>query len=213
MRRRLLVVEDTEIVASGIRATLEGDPDNEVVAVVPSVAYAEGLLRTRPVDVVVVDVRLEDGTAFDLIKRLSDLDAPPAYLILSTFNLAQYVDAALRTGASGYLLKTVPASELLAAVATVAAGGWAFDPELVRKTGAANQLGLTDRERQVTERLLAGRSNDAIGTDLGISRKTVEAYLSKLSLKFDVSTRAELVQRAEREEWLARPTSNGPAPG
>ncbi len=150
---RLLVVEDTEIVASGIRTTLEQDPDNEILAVVPSVALAEGLLRSRPVDVVVVDVRLGDGTAFDLIRHMSDLEPAPAYLIVSSFDLAQYVDAALRLGASGYILKIAPGAELLAAVSTVAAGGWAFDPELVRKTSAAKQLTLSNREREVISRL------------------------------------------------------------
>jgi two-component system, NarL family, response regulator DesR len=206
---KLVVVEDTEIVASGIRATLEQDPDNEIVAVVPSVAMAEGILRSRPIDVVIVDVRLRDGTAFDLIRRMSDSDPVPAYLIVSSFDLAQYVDAALRLGASGYILKIVPAAELLAAVSTVAAGGWAFDPDLVRKTTAAKQLTLSDREREVISRLVAGRSNDEIGVDLKISRKTVEAHLSKLYVKFDVATRVDLVRRAEVEQWLERPISNG----
>lgn len=206
---RLLIVEDTEIVASGIQTTLEQDQDNEIVAILPSVASAEDVLRSRPVDVVVVDVRLSDGTAFDLIKRLSSLERPPAYLIVSSFDLAQYVDAALRLGAAGYILKTAPIAELLAAVRTVAAGGWAFDPELVRKTTAAKQLTLSDRDREVISRLVAGRSNDEIGSDLRISRKTVEAHLSRLYVKFDVATRVELVRRAESEQWLERPTSNG----
>ncbi|MBA4169638.1 MAG: response regulator transcription factor [Chloroflexi bacterium] len=204
----LLIVEDTEIVASGIRMTIEGAEENHVVAVVPSVVQAEGFLRSRPIDVVVVDVRLEDGTAFDLMRKVADIDPAPAFLIVSSFDLVQYVDAALRLGASGYILKTAPTSELLGAVTTVAAGGWAFDPDLVRKTGAAKQLTLSERDRQVIDRLVAGRSNDEIGTDLNISRKTVEAHLSKLYVKFDASTRVDLVRRAEREQWLESPTSD-----
>ena len=203
----LLVVEDTQIVASGIRATLEQDPDNEVSAVATSVAEAEAVLRAAPIDVMVADVRLPDGTVFDLLKRVADLDPLPATLIISSFDLAQYVHAALRMGASGYILKTAPAGELLAAVRAVASGGWAFDPQLVRMTTSAKQLGLSDRDRQIIAAILTGRSNDEIGMDLGISRKTVEAHISKLFMRFGVTTRVELARRAEREQWLEVATS------
>jgi DNA-binding NarL/FixJ family response regulator len=205
---RVLIVEDTEIVASGVRATLEQDPDNQVVGIVPSVAGAERMVRDAQPDVAVVDVRLSDGTAFDLLKRLSGQERLPAFLIVSSFDLAQYVEAALQLGASGYILKTAPADELLAAVRAVAAGAWAFDPELIRKKGAAKQLGLTERDRQIITGVVAGRSNDEIGMDLGISRKTVESHISKLYLRFGISARPELIQRAVREQWLETATSN-----
>lgn len=204
---RVLIVEDTEIVASGVRATIERDEENVIVGVVPSVAAAEAAVRTEAVDVLVADVRLADGTAFDLLMALAEIDGAPASLIVSSFDLAQYVEAALHLGASGYILKTAPGSELLAAVRAVAAGGWAFDPELVRKAGAAKQLGLSPRDRQVVAGVLAGRSNEEIGMDLGISRKTVEAHISKLFARFGLMTRVELARRAEREEWLEKPTS------
>jgi DNA-binding NarL/FixJ family response regulator len=204
---RLLIVEDSEIVASGIRATLAKDPANEIVAAVPSVAAALATIEERQVDVLVVDVRLEDGTAFDLLKALGQRTEAPAALIVSSFDLAQYVEAALHLGASGYILKTAPAAELLAAVRSVAAGGWAFDPDLVRRASSAKQLGLSERDREVIAGVVAGRSNDEIGADLKISRKTVEAHISKLFLRFGVGTRVELAGRAEREQWLVPPTS------
>lgn len=207
--RKLLIVEDTEIFATGLRTTLLQDPDNDVAAIVGSVAAALEAIETRPFDVLVVDVRLTDGTAFDLLNHLSSLENPPPSLIVSSFDLAQYVDAALRRGASGYILKTAPTAEILAAVRTVAAGGWAFDPDLVRRASSAKQLGLSPRDRQVIERVLAGRSNDEIGVDLGISRKTVEAHLSKLFVRFGVASRVELVRRAEREQWLEAATTQG----
>lgn len=201
--RQLLVVEDAEIVASGMRATLEVDPDNHVVAIVPSVELADQVIRTGSVDVIVADVRLSDGTVFDLLKLLSTRATRPATLIISSFDLAQYIEAALRLGASGYILKTARAKELLAAIKTVAEGGWAFDPALVSRSTAAKQLGLSPRDRQVVAGVLAGRSNDEIGGDLGISRKTVEAYVSRLFERFGVATRVELARRAEKEQWLA----------
>lgn len=205
--RRLLIVEDTEIVATGLRATLEEDAANVVVAIVDSVSGALQAIRPGEIDVIIVDVRLADGTAFDLLKQLASQDDPPPSLIVSSFDLAQYVDAALRLGASGYILKTALASELLSAVQTVAAGGWAFDPELVRGAHAAKQLGLSIRDRNVIERVLAGRSNDEIGVDLGISRKTVEAHISRLFVRFGVASRVELARRAEREQWLEATTT------
>lgn len=206
---RLLIVEDSPLVASGMRATLEGEAGNEIVGAVASVAEAEGIVRSTEVDVAVVDVRLVDGTAFDLMRRLSDLELRPAFLVVSSFDLAQYVEAALHLGASGYVLKTAPTDEILSAVRSVARGGWAFDPDVVRKANAAKQLGLSTRDRQIIGGVLAGRSNDEIGMDIGISRKTVEAHVSKLFARFGVLTRVELARRAEREQWLEAATSNG----
>ena len=199
---RVLIVEDAEIVATGVRATIQQDSANDVVAAVPSVALASQVLDEQEVDVVVADIRLQDGTSFDLLRLMAAHGMRSAVLIVSSFDLAQYVEAALHTGASGYILKTAPAKELLMAIRTVAAGGWAFDPALVRRTADAKQLTLSDRDRQVVAAVVAGRSNDEIGLDLGISRKTVEARISRLFERFGVSSRVELVRRAEREQWL-----------
>lgn len=213
---RLLIAEDAEIVAAGLRGTLEQDPGNQVLGVVASVEGALESVLSTPVDVLVADIRLSDGTAFDLLQRLSvipGLGHHPACLIVSSFDLAQYVEAALHLGASGYILKTAPSSELLAAVRTVAAGGWAFDPELVSLAGRAKQLGLTSRDREIVAGILAGRSNDEIGADLDISRKTVEAHVSKLFARFGVATRVELARRAEHEQWLEPVLSRDQASG
>jgi DNA-binding NarL/FixJ family response regulator len=206
---RLLIVEDSPLVASGIRATLEEEPAMEIVGAVGSVAAAEEMIRSGEVDVAVVDIRLDDGTAFDLLRRLSDLAPSPAFLIVSSFDLAQYVEAALHLGASGYVLKTAPTEVILGAVRAVAEGGWAFDPQVVRNANRAKQLGLSARDRQVIAGVLAGRSNDEIGGDVGISRKTVEAHVSKLFIRFGVSSRFELARRAETEQWLETATSGG----
>lgn len=204
---RLLIVEDSALVASGLRATLEEEAANEIVGTVGSIAEAEAILRSTQVDVAVLDVRLSDGTAFDLMRRLTDAETRPAFLVVSSFDLAQYVEAALHLGASGYVLKTAPTNEILEAVRTVGHGGWAFDPDVVRKASAAKQLGLSVRDRQIISGVLAGRSNDEIGMDIGISRKTVEAHVSKLFARFGVTTRVELARRAEREQWLEAATS------
>jgi DNA-binding NarL/FixJ family response regulator len=204
---RVLIVEDAEIVASGLRATIEQDPANEVVAVVPSVELAEEVIRGKPIDVLVTDIRLADGTAFDLLKRLAGRDLQPPTLIVSSYDLPQYVDAALQLGALGYVLKTAPARELLAAVTTVAARGGAYGPGLVTSVTKAKQLGLTPRDRSVVAGILAGRTNDEIGAELGVSRKTVEVHVSNMLERFGLASRVELAQRAEHEQWLASPVS------
>lgn len=204
---RILVVEDAEIVASGVRATIEQDPDNEVVAVVPSVELAEEIIRTRPIDVLVTDIRLADGTAFDLLKRPTVREAGIRTLIVSSYDLPQYVQAALQLEVSGYVLKTAPARELLAAIASVAAGGWTYEPAMVSSATKAKQLGLTRRDRTVVAGILAGRTNDEIGAALGVSRKTVEVHVSKMLERFGLASRVELARLAEHEQWLASPVS------
>ncbi len=203
---RVLVVEDSPLVASGLVATFASDSEILVAAQTGRVDEAERAIRTSdpPFDVVVLDVRLEDGTAFDLLRRLRTLKPSPAYLIVSSFDLPQYVDAALTLGAAGYVLKTAPTAAIVGAVRTVANGAWAFDPELVRKATNARWLRLTERDRHIIKGVLSGRSNDEIAGDLGISRKTVEAHVSKLFARFEVASRAELAARAEREQWLER---------
>jgi DNA-binding NarL/FixJ family response regulator len=83
-------------------------------------------------------------------------------------------------GASGYILKDAPTEAILTAVRAVAEGGWAFDPDLVRAVAGAKWLSLSARDREIIKAIREGRSNDEIGADLDISRKTVEAHLSKL---------------------------------
>jgi two-component system, NarL family, response regulator DevR len=204
---RVLLAEDTELHATGVRAALEEEASNQVVAVAPSVELAEKIIRDEDLDVVIADIRLADGTAFDLMKRFQPLGESPRFLILSAYAHPQYVEAALRLGASGYVRKEAPVSSLLWAVRTVAAGGWAFDQELVQKLAESPQLRLTGRDRQVIAGVLAGRTNDEIGAELGISRKTVEAYVTKLLDRFGLTSRVALSSRATREEWLERATS------
>jgi two-component system, NarL family, response regulator DesR len=204
---RILVVEDAEIVASGVRATIEQEPDNEVVAVVPSVELAEQVIRTKPLDVLVTDIRLADGTAFDLLRRPAVREADLRTLIVSSYDLPQYVEAALQVGALGYVLKTAPARVLLSAIATVAAGGGAFEPSLVSSITSAKQLGLSSQDRQVVAGILAGRTNDEIGADMHVSRKTVEFHVSKMLERFGLVSRVELARMAEHDQWLASPVS------
>jgi DNA-binding NarL/FixJ family response regulator len=205
MTTGLLLVDDHPIVLDGLRAALARHEGILVVGEAGTLAEARERIRDPGVDVVLLDLRLPDGSGIELIRDAQNLPAPPAVIVLSSFLTPQYVTAAITLGASGFLLKTSPTDEILDAVATVADGRLAFTAEQLRASRGAAWAPLTPREHQVIAGVMAGRSNDELTGDLSLSRKTVEAYLSRLFIRFNVATRTELGIMAEREQLLSLP--------
>jgi DNA-binding NarL/FixJ family response regulator len=123
-------------------------------------------------------------------------------IVLTAYDYPQYAEAALRLGASGFVLKTAPLSELLEAIRRVATGGLAFS---VRPRSGGRTAHLSERELDVVRLVVDGRSNDEIGARLGIGPKTVESHLRRLFDRFDLASRTELATRALREGWLEVP--------
>lgn len=206
---RVLVIDDHPIVLAGLVTALAQQPDIEMVVSAASRDQARRLLQEHPIDVGLVDVRLQDGTGFDIIEEHAGATGP-AWIVLSSFESPQYLAAALRAGAAGYLVKTAPLAQLLDAIRRVATGGTAYEARQLRSAQPALMPSLSRRERDVLQGVLAGRSNGEIALDLHISRKTVESYLSRLLKRFGVSSRLELALLAEREGWLnLPPTSRG----
>lgn len=201
----IVLVDDHEVVIEGLRATLASQQDLRVVHSAGSLAEARDALEAHQPDVCILDVRLPDGSGFDLVADLVGATDAPAFLMLSSYDMPQYLEAAMRLGAAGFMLKTAPTAEILAAIRRLARGGMAYDSGVVPGPHRRHWQPLTLREREVVERLLAGRSNDEIGVDLGISRKTVEGHLAKLFERVGVGTRTDLALRAERERWLDLP--------
>lgn len=201
MSIRLLLVDDHPVVLEGLLNALRRQEGIEIVAVAQSLGEALVALDQSPVDVGLVDVRLPDGFGLELIGATRDRPAGPAWIVLSTYELTEYVAAAFERGASGYLLKTAPLTEIVEAIRRVAAGGTAFEARHLAAM-SRGRIRLSPRERQVIAGVVAWRSNDEIAGDLGVSRKTVEAYLSRLFERLQVSSRVELALRAEREGWL-----------
>jgi two-component system response regulator DesR len=171
-----------------------------VVARAGTIREAEGLLVRGGLDVVLMDVRLPDGNGLELLER-TDGARTAAVIVLSSFEATQYVAAAVRFGAQGFLVKTAPLDDVVAAVRRVAAGGSAFSADQLRE-GLKGPVRLRPRERDVLRGVLAGQSNDEIAAGLRTSRKTVEKVLSQLFVRFEVASRLELGLRAEREAWL-----------
>jgi len=193
-------------VRDGTAAILGAQPGLEVVGTASSVDEAVELIRREPIDVVLLDIRLGTDSGLRLLQEDlggPDGDAPtgPAVVVLSAYDYPQYAEAAIRLGAAGYVIKTAPLPELLAAIERAAAGGMAFN---VRpRAGTSGHL--TPRELDVVRFVVEGRSNDEVGAALGIGTKTVETHLRRLFERFDVASRTELAARALREGWLEIP--------
>jgi len=197
---RLGLVDDHPIVLHGLDTALSTVDDMEIVARGSTFAEAREIVRTGDLDVLLLDIRLPDGNGLELLGEATRRGRP-AVLILSSFRSRQYVAAALRFGARGFMLKTTPLPELIAAIRSVAAGGTAFTNEQIRD-GQTGFVNLTDREREIVRLVAAGRSNDEIAVELGTARKTVEYHLSRLYERFGILTRVELALRADHEGWL-----------
>jgi two-component system response regulator DevR len=193
---RVGVVDDHAVVRDGTAALLEREADIEIVGVAGTLEAATALLANKP-DVLVVDIRLGEQNGFAFVREVTEAGGP-AVVILSAFDYPQYVDAALRLGASGYILKTDPFGNLVNAIRQVAAGGIAYS---VRPTSTDHRR-LSLRETEVVALIVEGCSNDEIGARLGISVKTVESHLTRIYERVHVASRTELATRAVREGWI-----------
>jgi len=197
-RTRVAIVDDHPVLREGTAALLAAQPGLEIVGVAGSVEEAETLLATTAIDVVLLDIRLGTDSGLRLLSS-APADARPAIVVLTSYDYPQYADAAMRLGASGFVLKTAPITELIDAIRIAAAGGMAFRR---RPVGAVR---LSERELDVVRLVVEGRSNDEIAARLGIGAKTVESHLRRLFERLDVASRTELATRALREGWLDVP--------
>jgi len=194
----VLLVDDHPLVLDALRQAVDGDEAFKVHTAASLREGREALRRLEPA-VMVCDVRLPDGSGLRLIEEARAISTRTACLVLSSYATAQYVATAQRLGAAGYLLKTEPTDTIIAAIRTIAAGGTVFGPF----PGSQDQeFALTPREREVVAAVVSGQTNDEIAGRLEISRKGVEAHLSRLYERAGVASRTELAIRAEREAWL-----------
>jgi DNA-binding NarL/FixJ family response regulator len=201
---RLLIVDDHPVVRDGTAALLAAQTGIVVAGTAGSIDEAVALVARQPADVLLLDIRLGTDSGLRLLSEGATAadGAGPGVIVLTAYDYPQYAEAALRLGASGFVLKTAPLAELLDAIRRVAAGGMAFS---IRPRAGAGLARLSERELDVVRLVVEGHSNDEIGARLGIGPKTVESHLRRLFERFDLASRTELATRALREGWLEVP--------
>jgi DNA-binding NarL/FixJ family response regulator len=219
---RVLLVDDQSLLRMGFRLILEAEPDMQVVGEAGDGATGVSMASSLHPDVVLMDVRMP-GTDGIAATRLITAAAPAIkVLILTTFDLDEYVFAGLKAGASGFLLKDAPPAELLTAIRTVAGGDAVLAPTATRRLidqfvpllpDADRQQDrdallskLTDREQTVFVQLAAGRSNREIADDLHLSEGTVKVHVGRILAKLDLRDRVQAVVLAY-ESGLITPGS------
>ena len=213
MSIRVLIADDQALIRAGFRALVDGAEDLVVVGEASDGQEAVALARSERADVVLMDIRMPGLDGLEATRRIgADEDlAGVKVLILTTFELDEYVYLALRAGASGFLGKSVDPDDLLDAIRLVAAGesllspaatrsliaSFLAQPSRVAAAGAPARLGdLTDREREIVALVAEGLTNDDIAERLVISPMTVKTHVNRAMAKLDLRDRAQLVVAA-----------------
>jgi DNA-binding NarL/FixJ family response regulator len=215
MTTRVLLADDQELVRAGFRMILETQADIEVVGDAGDGVEAVAVTRRLQPDVVLMDIRMPNLDGLQATKQLMAAGSASRVVILTTFDLDEYVYQALSAGASGFLLKNAPPEQLIGAVRVVAAGDALLAPSITRRViqqfarlpvpGGTDALaGLTERERQVLQLVARGLSNAEIAAELFVSDATVKSHVAHLLSKLGLRDRVQAVVLAY-ESGLVRP--------
>ena len=207
MTIRILLVDDQELVRAGFRMVLDAQPDMTVVGEAGDGLEAVAKAHSTPADVVVMDVRMPRLDGIEATRRICQAGDRPRVLVLTTFDLDEYAFAALKAGASGFLLKDVPPEELLFGIRAVHSGDAVVAPSTTRRlidrfvpmlpTGAGRQSpdlnGLTVREAEVLTLIAQGLSNTEIADRLFVSEATVKTHVGRVLAKLGLRDRVQAV--------------------
>jgi DNA-binding NarL/FixJ family response regulator len=221
MRTRVLLVDDQPLLRLGFRMVLETQPDLEVVGEAGDGVQGVSMTRALAPDVVLMDVRMPVMDGIEATRQIVESGSAARILVLTTFNLDEYVFAALRAGASGFLLKDVPPDDLLTGIRAVAGGDAVVAPSVTRRlidafaghlpdpsTGRSptdeRLHQLTEREREVLLEVARGWSNGEIAQQLHLSEATVKTHVGRILTKLALRDRVQVVVFAY-EAGIVRP--------
>jgi DNA-binding NarL/FixJ family response regulator len=216
MTIRVVVVDDQALVRSGLRMIVEDQPDMDVVGEAEEGGQALELLRRAAADVVLMDIRMPKMDGIEATSHLSGTRDAPRVVILTTFDLDEYLYRALAAGASGFMLKDALPGELVTAIRVVSEGGALLSPQATRRlieqfaranpdSEAARRLEhLTDREVDVLRLIAQGMSNAEIAEALILAKSTIKSHVGSLLEKLGLRDRVQLAIYAY-ESCLARP--------
>ena len=206
MSVRVLICDDQPLVRAGFRTILSAQSDIEVVGEAENGAEAVTLAERRRPDVILMDIRMPVLDGVEATRRLVAAGTPARILVLTTFDLDEYVHAAIRAGASGFLLKDVTPAKLLEAIRIVAGGDALLAPSVTRRLlerfattlppgeDSSDALAeLTSRETEVLRLLAAGMSNAEIASALVVSEATVKTHISSVLRKLGLRVRVQAV--------------------
>jgi DNA-binding NarL/FixJ family response regulator len=213
---RILIADDQELVRTGFRVILNAEPDLDVVGEAKDGREAIDAVRSLGPDVVLMDIRMPNLDGIEATRRIAAEKSSPRILILTTFDLDEYVYDALRAGASGFLLKDAGADELIHAIRVVAAGEALLAPSITRRLiedfarrppqreQPAALADLTPRELEVLRLLARGLSNADMARELVLGDATVKTHVARIFAKLDLHDRAQAVVLAY-ESGLVQP--------
>lgn len=197
---RVYLLDDHQLLRRGLRTTLEGEDDIEVVGEAALAGDAEAQIPALRPDVAILDLRLPDGSGVDVCRAVRSRDPSISVLMLTTFDDEDDVVGSVLAGAAGYLLKDVSAEDLIAAIRRIAAGQSTLDPHVTTRVlermrqgpAAGTQLSrLTEGERRVLDLVAQGLTNRQIASRTGLSEKTVKNYVSDILAKLGLSSRTQ----------------------
>jgi DNA-binding NarL/FixJ family response regulator len=213
---KVLLADDEDLVRSGLRTILSTADDIEVVAETDDGLFVADLARQHRPNVVLLDIRMRTADGLSALRRLRALPDPPAVAMLTTFDVDEYVQEALRIGANGFLLKDTEPDQLINAVRDLARGGAVLDPKVAarvlstvadgeRAAEPARRLlaALSEREREVVTLIGQGLSNAEIGSELHLSEATVKGYVSAVLGKIGAVNRVQAALVAYRGGLIA----------